>query len=75
MEKKFLEKSKVLKINEVIELTSLPRSTIYFLIKKRKFPKPIRLSDRRVGWLYKDILEWIHKKKVENEKYEKRSVK
>jgi len=63
MEEKFLEKSKVLKINEVIELTSLPRSTIYFLIKRKKFPKPIRLSDRRVGWLYRDIVEWLNKKK------------
>jgi len=63
MEEKFLEKSKILKINEVIELTSLPRSTIYFLIKRKKFPKPIRLSDRRVGWLYRDIVEWLNKKK------------
>ena len=63
MEEKFLEKSKILKINEVIELTSLPRSTIYFLIKRKKFPKPIRLSDRRVGWFYRDIVEWLNKKK------------
>jgi len=63
MQEELLKKSKVLKINEVVELTSLPRSTVYFLIKKRKFPKPIRLSDRRVGWLYRDIVEWLNKKK------------
>ena len=65
MQEEFLKKLKVLKINEVVELTSLPRSTVYFLIKKGKFPKPIRLSDRRVGWLYVDIVNWLNKKKSE----------
>jgi len=65
MQEELLKKSKVLKINEVVELTTLPRSTVYFLIKKGKFPKPIRLSDRRVGWLYVDIVNWLNKKKSE----------
>ena len=63
MQEKFLKKLKVLKINEVVELTSIPRSSIYFLIKKGKFPKPLRLSDRRIGWLYEDIINWLRKKK------------
>jgi len=63
MQEEFLKKLKVLKINEVVELTSIPRSSIYFLIKKGKFPKPLRLSDRRIGGLYEDIINWLRKKK------------
>ena len=53
---------KVLRLPSVKELTGLSRSTIYLRIKKDEFPKPISLGDRAVGWLEKDIEDWLEQK-------------
>lgn len=39
--------------------TGLSRSTIYAYISQGKFPKPIHLGARSVGWLSADIDAWI----------------
>ena len=44
--------------DEVERATGLPRSTIYEKIAKGSFPKPIRLSERAVGWLETEIEAW-----------------
>jgi len=49
----------ILKRQEVCEKTGLSKSTIYRLIKKKEFPPPINLSDKRVGWVSEDIERWI----------------
>ena len=50
-----------IRITKVIELTSLSRSTIYRLIKKDRFPKPITLRGmENVRLFVKDEVEdWI----------------
>jgi prophage regulatory protein len=40
------------------KVTGLPRSTLYAKIAKGEFPKPIKLSERAVGWLEQDIADW-----------------
>jgi len=37
----------------------LSRSTIYLKISQGKFPKPIHLGERSVGWLESEVDEWI----------------
>lgn len=49
----------ILQIGLVIQLTSLSRSTIYRLIKKDDFPKPIRLSANRSGFRLSEIESWL----------------
>ena len=46
---------KVLRLPAVKDRTGLSRSTIYAQIKEGKFPKPIRLGKRAVGWTDEDI--------------------
>jgi len=53
---------KILRIQSVISITGLPRSTIYAYIKKGLFPKSIKLGERSVGWLEEDIESWIKSK-------------
>lgn len=48
----------ILRRGEVERATGLPRSTIYELIARGTFPKPVRLSGRSVGWLEGEILAW-----------------
>lgn len=49
----------IFKIKHVCEITALSKATIYRQIKKGKFPAPIQLTDRSVGWLDTDINAWI----------------
>lgn len=53
---------KILRLPTVKEKTGLSRSTIYLQISKGKFPERISLGDRAVGWLEKDIDDWLEQK-------------
>ncbi len=46
-------------INRVRELTSLGKSTIYRLIADNKFPRPVKLTERRVAWRETDLRDWL----------------
>jgi prophage regulatory protein len=48
----------VLRREDVERATGLPRSTLYDLVAKGRFPRPIRLGARSVGWLESEILAW-----------------
>lgn len=43
----------------VIERTGLGRSSIYAAIARGKFPRPIKLSARAVGFVSTEIDQWI----------------
>jgi prophage regulatory protein len=59
---KLMTHSRIIRLPEVKFRTSLPRSSIYDLIKKGLFPKQIKLMSRSVGWLESEIDEWIDRK-------------
>ena len=50
---------KILRINQVIEMTTLGRSTIYKYINEGTFPKQIKMGARASGWLQADVENWI----------------
>lgn len=49
----------LMKRKQVEAATSLSRSTIYDMMGKGTFPKPVRLSPTRVAWREKDIVAWL----------------
>jgi prophage regulatory protein len=49
----------VLRLPVVLNRTGLSRSTIYAFVSQGRFPKPIPLGARSVGWLNSDIDAWI----------------
>ena len=49
----------VLRLPAVKVRTGLSRSTIYLQVAGGKFPKPIKLGPRAVGWIEADIDEWL----------------
>jgi len=51
-----------IKINEVSELTTFSRATIYRLIKKGEFPSQIKLAERSSGWVEQEVLEYLDNK-------------
>jgi prophage regulatory protein len=50
---------KYLRRRSVEELTGLSRSTIYDLMAKGAFPRPVRLTGRAVAWPESAIAEWL----------------
>lgn len=51
---------KILRLQAVINRTGLSRSCIYDYIQKSKFPKPISLGLRSVGWIEYEVDDWIN---------------
>jgi prophage regulatory protein len=50
---------RVIRLKAVMDYTGLARSTIYKYIKEGLFPKPISLGSRSVGWIQREVEEWI----------------
>jgi prophage regulatory protein len=48
----------LLRLPEVMKRTGLGRTTIYKLVGQRKFPAPVQLSGRAVGWRAEQIDDW-----------------
>ena len=44
---------------EVEEITGLSRSTIYDMMNRGEFPRPVRLTAKAVGWPESLIRGWL----------------
>ena len=49
----------LLKLPEVIEITRLSKPTLYRLIGKDGFPRPLRVGPRTSRWRADEIEKWI----------------
>ncbi|MCX3174325.1 helix-turn-helix transcriptional regulator [Escherichia coli] len=52
---------RLLRISDVINLTGLPKSTIYLKIKNNEFPNQVSIGSRSVAWVENEVNEWIEK--------------
>ena len=50
---------RMLRIEEVVEMTGLSRATIYRKMGRGQFPKPLKLGDRAVRWRQSEIEDWL----------------
>ena len=53
---------RILRLPSVRERTGLSRSSIYLRISEGRFPRPISLGERAVGWLESEITEWLNRR-------------
>lgn len=44
---------------DVMRMTGLCRSALYDLISKKRFPLPVRLTERAVAWRASEVQAWI----------------
>ncbi len=58
---------KILRRPAVETITGLSRSTIYQNMQTGKFPKPIRLGAKAVGWLESEVHQWIEARTAERD--------
>ena len=60
--------NQIINIKEVILFTSISRAKIYEMINVSSkyydptFPKPVRLSESRIGWVAFEVNQWIEGK-------------
>lgn len=57
----------IIKRPEVQTVAGLSRSSLYRLIAAGKFPKPVKLSSRAVGWRADEIAIWIEERTAERD--------
>ena len=50
---------RILRLPEVHARTGLARSTIYLAVSEDRFPKPIALGERAVGWIEAEVDAWL----------------
>ena len=60
--------NQILNIKQLVEITGLSRATIYSLLDLKSkyydssFPKQINITSHRVGWVAKEVNDWIEQK-------------
>ncbi|EJE1164914.1 DNA-binding protein [Cronobacter sakazakii] len=59
MEENIQLNNRLLRITDVINLTGLPKSTIYLKVKNNQFPSQVKIGTRSVAWVENEIQEWI----------------
>lgn len=50
-------------IGEAAKIVSLSRRTIYREMNEGRFPRPVQLSARRVGWRETELMAWLESRK------------
>ena len=55
-----------LRLPEVQARTGLSRSTIYVRIEQGRFPRPVSLGGRAVGWVEAELDEWLRERIAES---------
>lgn len=51
--------TKLLRLPDVLENTTLSRTGLYTLINRGEFPKPVKLGERAVAWRDDQVQAWI----------------
>ena len=60
--------NQIINLKDVIQFTSISRAKIYEMINvdskyyDPSFPKPVRLSESRIGWVAWEVHQWIEDK-------------
>ena len=51
-----------LRLPEVMARTGLSRSTIYVRLDEGRFPQPVSLGARAVGWIEAEVDDWMRER-------------
>ncbi len=74
-QKNRLEIDPILKLPEVLKVTSLKKTALYKMMEAGLFPRQIKLGARRVGWRQSAIREWINSRPYVDELSRGRDIK
>lgn len=51
---------RLIRPKEMRERLNISRSTLYRWVKSKKFPMPIRVNNKTIGWRERDYLNWLN---------------
>ncbi|MCE5360082.1 MAG: AlpA family phage regulatory protein [Acidithiobacillus sp.] len=54
-----MERIVPMSLKQVVQATTLSKSTVYALIKAGKFPRPRKLLGSRTVWLEHEVQDWL----------------
>ena len=49
----------VLRLPQVLAKTGLSKTTTYLMIGEGRFPAPVRIGQRAVGWVEAEVDNWL----------------
>jgi prophage regulatory protein len=50
---------RLIRIDEVLHICGLSRSSLYATIQKGEFPAQVKLSKKASAWLYSEVQAWV----------------
>jgi len=52
---------KIIRLNELIKISGMSRSTIYLKLNDpaSDIPRPVKLGTRAIGWVESEIQDWL----------------
>ena len=62
IDKRMRAPGRFLRLPEVMARTGLSRSTIYVRLDEGRFPPPVSLGARAVGWIESEVDEWMRER-------------
>ncbi len=57
-----MEQDEWLNVREVMNRIALRRTSLYTLMERRQFPRPIKTGTKSVKWRLQDIEAWMRQK-------------
>ena len=52
-------KARIVRLPEVMRMTGLGKSTIHRWYREGRFPQPLKLGPKSIGWRREEVLEWL----------------
>ncbi len=59
-----MDEIRLLRRQQVVDLTGLSVSTLYAKIRNNEFPKPLKTSANTVAWRFSDVANWVRSLQV-----------
>ncbi len=59
------EPNRFMRRPEVLAMLGVSDSTLYAMIRARKFPPSCKIGERAVGWSHRAVMDWITAKASE----------
>lgn len=50
---------RLIRIDEVLHICGLSRSSVYASIQRGEFPTQVKLSKKASAWLYSEVVAWV----------------
>jgi prophage regulatory protein len=50
---------RLIKLPEVVRLTGVPKSSVYWRVARGEFPRPLKIGERASAWNSDEIEAWI----------------